>query len=249
MMLQQAPSMTLDQEDGARWFVYDQEQDPRGYTIITSEGHSLLQCQDQEGYLRSLIHRYRAAELGTMALLGEDPDIRQELGRGQQAIVYRMGRFAVREEVGIKDFHVALGELQRMDAINNFMEHGLPRWLNLPAHYALHVDPSRQMTYGLMERIDSGLTVEDVVNFPDIPANRAKVLIKETTGDVADAQACVPELYERAHEALVQAIESDGKNPDQYLTDWKPRNVLVDRLRTPVAGSRYSLSVIDQYRA
>jgi hypothetical protein len=137
-----------------------------------------------------------------------------------------------------------------MDAINNVVEHGLPRWLKLPTHYALHSDPVQQKTYTLMERIDGGVTVEDVIEYPDIPQRRADTVDKEIGDDITDAKEKVPELYERAYKVLSEAIRASGRDPANYLTDWKPRNAIIEgRLVTPIAGSNYRLSVIDQYQA
>ena len=243
------PDMTVDQEDGARWSVFYNPHHLEGYTILTSEGNTLVQNQN-ENELRSLVHRYRAAEFGGIALFGEDSTMRQELGRGTEAIVYRMGQFAVREQVGLIGMYVALGELQRMDAINGVIEHGLPRWLHIPSHYALHADPKQQKTYTLMDRVDGGITVEDVVGYPNaIQKKRAHVVEKDLGEHIDEAQEQVPELYDRAHIILSDAIRDAGKLPESYLTDWKPRNVVIERLSTPVAGSNYNLNVIDQYAA
>jgi hypothetical protein len=85
-----APDFTVDQEHGARWSVFSHPNSDEGFTILTSAGAELLQSPE-DGSIRSLIHRYRAAEVGSIALLGEDQGIRQELGQGKQATVYSMG--------------------------------------------------------------------------------------------------------------------------------------------------------------
>lgn len=242
------PSFQVDQEDGARWSIYEDQSDIRRFTILTSSGGELMNGPQKE-QLESLVQQYRAAELGGVALDGTSPDIRQELGRGQEAIVYRLGPYAVREEKSIKGVYVALAELSRMDAINDVIDEGLPRWLNLPAHYILHSDPSTQKTYTLMDRIDGGITVEDIVNYPSIPDAKAEAVQKEVGEHLEDAQEKVPPLYDRAHKILSDAIESKGKSPDKFLTDWHERNVIVERQHTPVAGSNYLLNVIDQYRS
>lgn len=244
------PSFHVEQPDSAKWAVYEDPEDIRRFTIVTSAGNELLQGQDRE-LLRSLVHQYRAAEIGSIALLGENPDIRRELGRGQEAIVYSMGPYAVREERSMKGVYVALGELGRMDAINTVIDEGVPRWLNLPAHYALHSDPVQQKTYTLMDRVDGGLTVEDIQAYPELPEPK-KVLVERELGDntgIREAQERVPELYDEAHDILSSSIKASGQDPEKFLTDWKPRNVVVERLKTPVAGSKYSLNVIDQYRS
>jgi hypothetical protein len=245
------PDFTVDQESGARWAVYSDPNHVEGFTILTDAGVALM-GERRNNPIRGLIRQYRAAEIGSIALLGEDPDMRQELGTGQEATVYSMGPYAVREVQGVPGLFKALGELQRMDAINDVIEHGLPRWLTLPAHYALHADPKRQKTYTLMDRVNGGLTVEDVIKYPDIPEQRAKMFeaafgSSNSSGD--SAQEKVPQLYDEAYEVLAEAIRKSGRDPSNYLTDWKPRNALVEKLKTPVAGSKFHLSIIDQYQA
>lgn len=245
------PSLSIDQPDGAQWAVFENPKDNREFTILTSAGQELLRGERRDE-LRGLIHSYQAHELGSSALLGADPEMRRELGRGQEATVYSMGPYAVREQIGIADVYHALSELTRMDEINSVIEHGLPRWLNLPSHYALHSKPDRAepKTYTLMDRIDSGITAEDIILYPDIDPERAARLegILGPAG-IAEAKEHIPSLYEQAYEHLAGAIEASGKDPAKLLTDWEPRNVLVEKLGTPIAGSGYSLSVIDQYRS
>ncbi len=241
--------MSLDQEDGSRWNVYENPDDPREFTILTGSGQDLFKDPKRSAEARGLIHEYRGVELGNIPLLGTTPGMREELGRGQEAIAYRMGPYAVREVIGIKDFHSAYGELDRVDAINTVIEAGLPRWLHLPLHYALHVDPKEQKTYTLMDRIDSGITAEDIIEYPDIPEHRARVVEREIGHRIEDAKDKVPGLFDEAHTVLSEALSAKGKNPSNYLTDWQTRNVLVEPLETPVVNRNYSMYVIDQYRA
>lgn len=243
------PSFQVDQEDGARWSVYEDPADVRRYTIVTSAGHEHFHDEDVTNELRSLVSQYRAVEIGDIALLGANPDVRQEIGRGQEATVYSMGPYAVREEKGLKDVYVALGQLERMDAINSVIEAGLPRWLNLPSHYALYSDPERQKTYTIMEKVNGGLTAEDVIEYPEVSPAKA-ILAEHALGPhIEDAKLKVPELFDQSHQILSEAINAAGKDPARYLTDWHPRNAIVERRESPRAGSNYTLHVIDQYRS
>ena len=238
----------FEMEDGARWRVFEDPGDHRRYAVMTSAGQERLKGEEQDS-IRALIDQYRVAELGGIALLGENPNIRQELGRGQEATVYSMGNFAVREERGIKDLYASIGQLERMDAISGFIDAGMPRWLNLPSHYALYSDPERQKTYTLMDRINGGLTAEDVINYPEVPESKSALIDKVIKPYIEDAKVRVPELFDEAHSILSASIKNAGKDPAKYLTDWHPRNAIIERRETPVAGSQYTLNVIDQYRS
>jgi hypothetical protein len=237
----------VDQDSGAVWSVF---RDPKslGFTIITAAGAELL--KDPNETATDLMRKYRSIELGKFALFRKGVDVREILGQGQEATVYTMGSdFAVREVHGIMSETGAIGHLQRMDRINSVIEHGLPRWLNLPIHYGLRADTKTNTTYTLMERIDHGITVEDIQRYPhELPRDRIKLIRNEMHGYIDDAKKKVPALYERAYEVLAEALQETGKEPDHFLTDWRPRNVLVEgHLRAPIAGSSYSLTVIDQY--
>jgi hypothetical protein len=243
-----APTCSVEQPDGAQWNVYENPDSLHQFTIITSVGGELIQDPVRRHDLLGLLRRYRAAELGGVALFGEDPDVRQWLGSGQEATVYKMGPYAIREENGLKSMYGALGEFQRMNEIGHVIDSGLPRWLHLPLQYAVHTDPTLQKTYTLMERIDSGVTVEDILAFPDLEDKKRNAVKNAIGHHITEAQGIVPVLFDRAHEVLSSALSASGKVPEEFLTDWRARNVLVERLGTPVAGSKYSLHVIDQYR-
>lgn len=245
------PDYTVDQESGSVWSIY---RDPQsiGFTVITAAGSELL--EKQEEVVNSLMRRYRAAEIGKevgkIALWRRTEPIRQLLGEGREAKVYEMGEaFAVREVEGITEEHSVIAKLERMDSINSVIEHGLPRWLNLPKHYGVRVDAQTQRTYTLMDRIDNGITVEDIIEYPKLPRSKITTVRNEMGGSIADAKKQVPALYENAYEILSAALKKNGKDPKRFLTDWIPRNVIVEgRMTSPVANSRYRLSVIDQYR-
>lgn len=243
------PSFSVDQESGARWDIYERPNDPRAFTIITSSGREIYDDPTKAAELSTLLEKYQLTEEG-----GDDTNnpegMRFKLGEGQEATVYSMGPYAVREEYGIKDVYVAIGQLQRMNAINGVMEQGLPRWLNLPPHYAMHTDPIRQKTYTIMQRVDGGLTVEDVLDFPDVSDQKLRLI--SSVMDAAEMRIAAPKIrdkFDEAYTIIADALIAKGLDPEHYLTDWQPRNVLVAKLKTPVAKSDYSLNVIDQYRA
>jgi hypothetical protein len=246
--LNRAPDLTLEQDSGALWPVYNSREYENGFTIVTSAGSELV--DQRMGEIEGLVQQYRLAEMSDIAPRAQDESsIRSELGRGHEAIVYSMGSFAVREQIGITSFYTAVGQLQRMDAISDVIDHGLPRWLRLPIHYALIVDPSRQKTYTVMEKVNSGITLEDIEKYPHIAPTRRKTVLKSFGNGIMDAKKSIPDLFDKAHLALTEALTDSGKDPSMYLTDWAPKNAIVQPLRTPIARSRYLLSVIDQYMA
>lgn len=241
------PAYTLNEDGDAIWSVL-RDPDSLSFAIITAAGSELLKNEGET--LSLLVRKYRAAKLGRFALFHSNSTIRHELGRGKEAVVYEMGeRFAIREEPGITEEHTAISKLERMNSINSLMEHSLPRWLSLPKHYGLLVDDKTQTTYTLMERINGGVTVEDIINYPNLLSPEKIKTVRNDMGNyIGDAKKKVPLLFEKAYEILSGEIKSKGHEPSHLLTDWKPRNVIVEgHFMSPIAGSNYRLNVIDQY--
>lgn len=239
--------LEVPQDDGAVWTAfYDRENFDDHYLILTSSGRGLLLGENGTTYpeLKQLFQDYRTAEED------DTSDIRRRyLGSGQQATVYGMSWLAVREVAGKQGFYRTLSELQSMDRLAGIVEGGLPRWINVPHMFACYADPATQKRYMLMQKIDTGLTAEDVMYYPDIGDHEASRTIAElgripTKEDVND----VKRLFVMARSILDDVLASKGFNPDDILTDWEPRNVIVESLRTPIAGERFSLSIIDQYK-
>ena len=138
-----------------------------------------------------------------------------------------------------------------MNALNVIVEGGLPGWLTIPKHYAVHVDTESGRTYTIMDKINGGLTVADVENYPDpsrMASYRIPIVEAALGGRIDDAKEKVPELFNRAEILLTATIEQAGKKPEDYLVDWAGRNVVVEPLFTPIGGSDYHLAVIDQYQ-
>lgn len=240
-------SFTCEQSDGTIWNIFENPSEDRQYAVITGVGQDLLSGPERKELLQ-LMGRYRVAEMFGDAIFGADDNMRQWLGNGQEATVYSMGPYAVREQFGIKPIYSALGELQRMNEISHVIDYGLPRWLHLPNQYALYTDARLQKTYTLMDRIDGGVTIQDVIDYPELPPQKVQAVVKELTSNIDFAKSELPQMLDRAYAILANAIEQSGKIATEYLTDWQPRNVLVEWIGTKVAGSHFSLNVIDQYR-
>lgn len=229
-----------EQPDGASWSVYYDKNNPRRYLILTSVGREKL--LSGRG-IRQGLHAYRMAETGE----DQGPGVRQKLGQGREAAVFKLGNYAVREKAKVRDDLKAVGMLGLMDTLSSVIEAGVPRWLDVPKHYALYSDPTTGKTYTIMDRIDGGVTVEDLMLYPDLSEPKIKAVESEMAGSLREAQSRVPDLYDQAYSILAEALEARKLQPGTYLNDWQPRNVVVDRIATPIAGSNFTLDVIDQY--
>lgn len=238
----------ISQDDGAIWTAFYNRQCPDdNYLLMTSSGRVLFLGENGTPFhkLKELFSGYRDAEIE-----GEEFDERRNfLGKGQQATVYGMGWLAVREISGKQGLYRTISELQSMDELACVVEGGLPRWINVPHMFACYSDPELQKRYMLMQRIDSGLTIEDVVNYPNVDDHAAKRTLQELGREPNDDDKNeLKRLFSTAWFVIGNVIKERGRTPESMLVDWEPRNVIVEALRTPIAGERFSLSIIDQYK-
>lgn len=246
MELKDVGYWNIEQPDGAVWSMfYDRELPDSRYLIVSSTGRGLMLGEEGIGYhgLKGLFSQYRELERQ-----GNTNDFRDFLGCGQQANVYGMGSdFAVREVQGNPAVYSTLRELGNMDRLATVVEGGVPHWIRVPSFYACFSDTDTQKRYTLMQRIDSGLTVEDVLEYPDLPDYAKERVHKELKHEPTDEdKEEISRLYELAGTILDKVISSKGHRTEDYLVDWKPRNVIIEPLRTPIAGERFSMTVIDQ---
>lgn len=238
--------MNYTQDDGAIWTAFSDNNNPdKRFFIVTSSGKELFLGNKDLPYkaLKRMFGQYRDAEITK-----DDSIVREFLGEGAQAQVYGLGpRLAVRETPGNLPFYKTLGSISRMDRLATVVENGVPRWINVPHTYAIYSDTEAHKQYTLMDKIDSGVTIQDMVGFDEATKHSQERVLKEfghrpTEREAADAAR----LFDEAGRILTNAIVAQGSNPDELLTDWFPRNVIIEQKATPVGGERYLLSVIDQ---
>ncbi len=236
---------SFTQDDGAVWTAfYDQRNPDQRYLIVTSSGRELFLHGDLPfRALKRAFHQYRAAEQGPGS-----KDTREFLGSGQQAEVFGLNaKLAVRETGGNETFYHALSDLTRQDRLISIVEGGLPRWINVPHTYALYSDTEAGRQYALMDRIDSGVTVQDIVDFDEVNNHSQQRVLKELGRKPTEQDASeIGRLFDKAGNILNTVISARGYDPTEILTDWQTRNVIVEPLATPVGGEWYSLNIIDQ---
>jgi len=246
MSFEKLGKFDVEQPDGAVWTTfYDRTRPDDQYLIVTSSGRELFLGEKGTSYrgLRRMFSDYHQDEINDQASAK-----RKYLGKGQQATVFGMDWLAVREIPGRQGVYRTLGELTSMDELATIVEEGLPRWLKVPHMYACYADPEKQKRYMLMEKVDTGLTIEDVLDYPNVNQHSADRVVGELGRTPTDEdRETLRRLFDRSYHILSTVIKAKGKDPDDYLVDWEPRNVLVESLRTPVASENFSLSIIDQY--
>ena len=230
---------TVPQKDGSLWQYY---YIGNGVVVLTSMGRELI--HDDPSILTD-IHRYRQKRLGHTAALGSET-VRSHFRSGGNSDVYELREgsgLVVKETSTAQAMYFAL---LRMDRLKTIIESDVPRWIDIPAHYGLISSPSSTTDYMLMEKIDAGITVGDVVDSSceQVRANQGTLA---TFGPIdEEVKQEVSDRFTRAKILLDEAILSHDLLPVDYLPDWDASNVLVERLETPMAGSNYMLWVIDQ---
>ena len=228
----------LTQPDGAHWEMFDVS---GGKAVLTSKGKELFRERPQTWRdLRS----YRKKAAGKKPP-GKDPNIRRHFASGGNSDVYTAG-----EGLVMKEAKPAGGSLfftvDRMDRLLNVIESQVPRWIDIPSHYGLLFSNNLERQYLLMQRIDSGVTVEHILNPGALTEDQATNLEVAFPGLSQGEQDDVRERFEDAGRILTSALDEAGYEPSSYLTDWHEGNVLVERLETPVADSPHKMWVIDQ---
>lgn len=228
----------LMQHDGAEWHRY--KVDDGLDLTLTSRGRELF---DNRAEVKDNLQAYVRKALGGTALVGSD--IRLYFARGSNSRVYTMGQdLLVKETAG----HSMESALVRMDRIYTAIETHVPRWIDMPVHYGVLSGNKLHDDYMLMHRVDAGVNVGHIIDpNSDEFTELERIGVEKEFGKVTKGERQeIEHRFNLAEQILHQAIADEGLIPNDYLTDWHPGNVLVERLNTPIASSPYRLWVIDQ---
>ena len=231
---------TVERFDGARWVEIDT---PDENVVITSAGRAFLAANNIAGLMRDYI--YDAQE----GVESQD-STRRFLAEGANARVFSVGDAPLVVKEKRPGSHRDLLEgLDRMDYLAYVIEQHCPRWISLPRHYgflAPKSDLSRQFL--LMEKVDEGVTIGDVLDAGDTPRepHLGEAVVRIFGAVSPDFKEQLRAQYAELHEHVENALYQEGHVPDTYLTDMKPYNVIVEPLSTPVAAHNFRLTLIDQ---
>lgn len=193
-----------------------------GHILLTPEGNQLLHDKDVLERLRKYIEEIQAPEHNP-----ESPS-RIYLRQGGNAFIYLLGDLplAVKEMSNSKSAESALARLAVLQrAAKNF-----PSYVQVPLHYGALSSTRLGKEYLLMDKINDGLNVMDILEQPERFGD---------AGSLAVAQ------YHQAKGDIERALINQGLDPEEYMSDWKEENVLVDFSR-PVASLPFTLWLIDQ---
>lgn len=227
------------QSDGALWYVLPYRD---GELVLTGKGQELLEDHPE---VVDYFSAYERLMLGATALEGVvELETRTFLASGARSSVYEMAPGVVVKEA-IKEGS-PVGVLQRMDRFFNIIETDVPRWIDMPHQYGVLVARSMPKDLIFQQKIDSGITVEWILR-PEECADYQLEALRREFGEVPESeQELIQQAFTAAGRILAEAINRNGDDPRSYLTDFHEGNMLIERLRTPVAGHRHKLWIIDQ---
>jgi hypothetical protein len=236
---------TSEKFDGSRWRQYET---PNALIWLTRSGRQLL-ASDRglyayfQEYIESLNDDESTPESG-----------RPFFAKGSQSQIYSLGDNHLVVKESKQGGELLLPQMERMDRLVDAVERSCPRWIDVPHYYGILApksDPYRQFL--LMERIDAGVSVGDVLEYGR-PRTRTE------TGFLAEGAfekfgPITPELRHEVQDRffemgglLRKALVENRLSPDDYLPDidHNQHNVVLERLQIPEAGSQLKFWVIDQ---
>lgn len=214
-------STVLDRFDGSKWRVYDVD---GGHLVLTQNGQHLL---SKNPSIASALRTYRDEALNPVV----SPIIRRPFRHGGNSDVYDVGDtgLVIKEAGNEQSIWFAL---ERLDYLYGICEQSLPPHIRVPEHLGALFSKNLDKQFLLMEKINNGLTIQDVVDDGSEP-EKAKIV--ETAFEGAKLLL---------DEAIVAHATDDGY-PHSLLVDWHEGNVIVDFAK-PAGDYPFTLYIIDQ---
>jgi hypothetical protein len=232
----------VDRFDGAKWKMFELPQG--GHVVVTSRGQELVAMAPE--FLK-VLREYKQAASKHL-----ENRVRSYLAHGGNSTVYEVGEY----KIVVKEQHSGqslMSSMERMDLLQYIIQkYHLPRWIDLPDHYALIESPHLDHQYLIIQKVDAGLTVADLENFPQIRPEKLALVNKMFPGLNEQAVKQVIEQVTEARKLLEGAIkkaeqeETEINFPNSLLNDWQTSNILVEPLKTPIGGKKFKLTIIDQ---
>lgn len=236
---------SIDRPGGEQWHRYDLRD---GFAITTGSLASLIsEHRAFHGEMNSYRRQLVAAQAGSLAAESAlyHPN-RTYVAEGGDGTVYAIGNKLAVKEAKPWSGKSFLEYFERMENLRVVIQEHLPHWVSTPANYGLYVSEDEARQYLLMQQIGGGITLEDIHK-----PGRATAFKRDKLARLRGSLSVgtLGELDDRLHEThmkLVGALRAEGLRYDEYLQDWGPHNVIVERLENPIADSRFKLWIIDQ---
>lgn len=98
----------------------------------------------------------------------------------------------------------------------------------------------------LMQKIDSGLTIEHVLSDGGVSEEQRQAADYLRNRMRPGDEELIASQYDKITNTVRHALEANGLDPSRYMPDWHQGNIVVEPTDVPVGGSRYKYWVIDQ---
>lgn len=223
--------------------------------LITSKGNDLLSKDpkienDVELYIKlALIENKKG---GSQVL---NNGIRSYFSEDTNGIVYNLNQRKYGNDLLVKETngHSMNDALYRLDRIKQIIdkrrsEGRFPLWIDVPDHYGLVTGKSLPSQFVIMQGIDAGINVRDVIKDFDSFSGIERQGVTSSLGNI-DTKV-IDEIrvgYELTGHILTEAIAEETQQvPTKLLSDWHEGNVVLERLVEPLEGSNFRYWVIDQ---
>jgi hypothetical protein len=230
---------------GEQWRRYELAD---GFVITTDSWRALVSdYPEAPGEVNAYRRQLVAAQSGQLSVQDSvDDPARTYIAEGGDGTVFAVGELMVAKEAKSWSGKSFLEYFERMENLRAVIQEHLPHWVGTPANYGIYVSEDRVHQNLLMQRIGSGITLDDIRK-PEKAAlfKRARLyrmLGSMTTGEHEE----LGERYTDTHMALVDAFRREGLRYEDHIKDWGPHNIIVEKLRAAIADSRFKLWIIDQ---
>ncbi len=228
----------ITRPDGAEWHSFDVN---HCNVILTSRGREVFAEQPE---LEERVHLYLGKALGDQAC--KSADVRTFFMHGSNSYVYHLTDDILVKETNAHSMKDALFRMDRIYEVVKAEQSKVPRWIHVPDYYGMITGPDLPNQYVFMQRIDSGVNVDHILNTDDYNELERAGLNKQFGPVTETDKKEVSQRYADMEQILHQALADHGLVPTKFLTDWWEPNVLVERLAEPLDGSSFRMSVIDQ---
>jgi hypothetical protein len=227
---------TFEQFDGSIWRQYET---PDYRILLTGVGRRLFATRR--------MHRLLGPYIADYLRDNKDPDShRPFLSEGGNAKVFSLTEdFVVKESLPRSESSL-FASMDRTDRLKDSVEKHCPRWIDIPDHYGAMISRSNiHKQFMLVQKIDHGVTVGDVINYQEGEINRSTggalaYDSLEKFGEITpQLKAEVFDRFDRMKIILADAVREEGLDVERFLPDinTNPYNVVLEKLDTPEAGS------------
>lgn len=223
--------------------------------LVTSKGNDLLTDKpdienDVELYIKLALHDNKN---GNPKVISNG--VRAYFSQDTNGIVYNLNQRKYGNNLLIKETngHSMVDALYRLDRIKQIIdkrrhEGKFPLWIDVPDHYGLVTGKSLPSQFVIMQGIDAGINVRDVIEEFDRFSGLERHGVIAALGEIDNK--VIEEVrvgYEIAGLMLNEVIADETQQiPSDLLSDWHPGNVVLERLVEPIEGSNFKYWVIDQ---